>query len=92
MRLVNKLTLEEIKQFLRLDTDAEDGFLQILLLLAAEMCVNYTRQELPDQLPESYRQAMLVIIGYFFENRNGTKDGLPVIVRTLLDPYRLPKF
>lgn len=89
---MNKLTLEEIKQFLRLDTDAEDGFLQILLLLAAEMCVNYTRQELPDQLPESYRQAMLVIIGYFFENRNGTKDGLPAVVRTLLDPYRVPKF
>ena len=67
------LTIEEVKQYLHLDSDAEDDYLRILILLAGEMCENYTRLAMPDELPESYKQAMLVCIGYFFEQRDGTK-------------------
>ena len=59
------LTIDEVKQYLHLDSDAEDDYLRILVLLACEMCENYTRLELPKPLPESYKQAMLVCIGYF---------------------------
>ena len=45
------LTLDEVKEYLRLDTDCEDGYLNILILLACEMCENYTRIPIPDKLP-----------------------------------------
>lgn len=86
------LTLEETKEYLRLDSDAEDEYLQILILLASEMCENYTRLELPETLPESYKQAMLICIGYFFEHRDGTKEGIPRVFYTLLSPYRKAAF
>lgn len=86
------LKLNEVKQYLRLDTNAEDEYLNILILLACEMCENYTRIPLPEKLPESYKQAMLLCIGYFFEQRQGTKDGIPKVFYTLLAPYRKAAF
>lgn len=86
------LTLNEVKQYLRLDTNAEDEYLNILIILACEMCENYTRIPLPDELPESYKQAMLLCIGYFFEQRQGTKYGIPQVFYTLLSPYRKAEF
>ena len=86
------LTLNEVKQYLRLDTDAEDDYLNILLILAREMCENFTRLPMPEPLPESYRQAMLVCAGYFFEKRDGSKEGMPKIFYTLLQPYRKAAF
>ena len=86
------LTLDEVKQYLRLDTDSEDEYLRILILLASEMCENYTRIPLPEELPESYKQAMLLCVGYFFEQRQGTKDGIPGVFYTLLQPYRKAAF
>ncbi|MGN0149912.1 MAG: head-tail connector protein [Clostridia bacterium] len=86
------LKLNEVKQYLRLDTNAEDEYLNILILLACEMCENYTRMPLPEKLPESYKQAMLLCIGYFFEHRQGTKDGIPKVFYALLLPYRKAEF
>ena len=86
------LKLNEVKQYLRLDTNAEDEYLNILILLACEMCENYTRIPLPEELTESYKQAMLLCIGYFFEHRQGTKDGIPKVFYTLLAPYRKAAF
>ena len=86
------LTLDEVKEYLRLDTDAGDKYLNVLILLACEMCENYTRLTLPEELPDSYKQAMLVVIGYFFENRDGDKSGVPNVFYTLLLPYRKAAF
>ena len=86
------LTLDEVKQYLRLDTDAEDEYFNILILLSAEICENFTRLPLPETLPKSYKQAMLICIGYFFEHRDGTKEGLPKVIYTLLQPYRRAVF
>ncbi len=84
--------IDEVKQYLRLDTDSEDDYLKILILLAGEICENYTREPMPSRPHESYKQAILIIIGYFFEHRDGTKDGLPRVVYTLLEPYRKAAF
>ena len=91
-KTVQSKTEEEVKQYLHLDSDAEDDYLRILIILAGEMCENYTRLAMPDELPESYKQAMLVCIGYFFEQRDGTKNGVPSIFYTLLRPYRKAAF
>jgi len=86
------LDLKVVKEFLRLDSDAEDRYVKILILLSKEMCENYMRQAIPKKLPESVKQAQLLIIGYFFENREGTRDGVPSAVFSLLDPYRKASF
>lgn len=82
------MQLDTVKQFLRIDHNDEDNYLNILIILAKEMCENYLRAAMPSELPESMNQAMLIIIGYFYENREGTKEGLPEVVYTLLSPYR----
>ena len=86
------LKLPEVKEYLRFDSDFEDEYLKILILLSKEMCENYIRQKLPRRLPESIKQAQLLIIGYFFEHRDGTKDGIPPAVYALLNPYRKAVF
>ena len=86
------MTFKTVKEYLRLDDDSEDGYIKILILLSLEICENYIRQELPRCLPKSIRQAQLLIIGYFFENREATKDDIPKAVFSLLDPYRKAAF
>ena len=80
------LTIDEVKEFLRLDTDAEDGYISVLLLLAKELCENYLRKELPTEQIESIRLAQLLVISHYFEHRDGTP--LPQAVYRLLDNYR----
>ena len=36
------LTIEEVKQYLHLDSDAEDNYLRILIFLAGEMIILIT--------------------------------------------------
>ena len=84
------LQLDEVKEFLRIDHTEEDGYLNILILLSNEMCMNYLRDELPETLPESIKQAMLLIIAHFYENRSG--EPVPSVVFRLLDAYRKELF
>jgi len=84
------LTLEYVKEFMRIDHDEEDGYLSVLLLLAKELCENYMRSPLPEAEVESIKQAQLLVISHFFENRNGAD--VPAAVYRLLDPYRKEVF
>ena len=84
------ITLDSVKEFLRIDHTEEDGYLNILILLAKEMCENYLRTDLPETLPESIRQAMLIIIAHFYEKRDG--EPVPQVVYRLLDTYRKEMF
>ena len=80
------LTLDEVKEFLRIDHNEEDGYISVLLLLAKEMCENYLRKDIIEPMPESVRQAQLLVISHFYENRSGTS--IPKTVYRLLDNYR----
>ena len=80
------LTINDAKEFLRIDTDSEDGYISILLILAKEVCENYMRRELPEENIESIRQAQLLIVGHFYEHRDGTP--VPKPIYRLLDAYR----
>ena len=79
------LELSDVKEYLRIDHDAEDGYLSVLILLAKELCENYLRTELPVN-NESVRQAELLVVSHFFENRSG--GSVPDAVYRLLDAYR----
>ncbi len=84
------LTVDYVKEFMRIDTDEEDGYLSVLLILAKEFCENYLRCDLPEPLPETVKQAELLVISHFYENRNGTP--IPDTVYRLLDAYRKEVF
>jgi len=84
------LNLDEVKEFLRIDTDAEDRLVDVLILLSKEMCENYMRKEMPEPMPMSIKHASLIIIAHFYEKRDG--EPVPSAVYRLLDAYREEKF
>jgi hypothetical protein len=85
------MEMSELKEYLRIDDDSSDGYLNILILLSSEICLNFLRlEQLPDN--ESVKTARLLICGYFFENRQGTKENIPFAVYNLLMPYRKSVF
>ena len=49
------LTLDEVKGFLRIDHNEEDGYISVLLILAKELCENYMRKDIIEPMPESVR-------------------------------------
>ena len=47
------LTLDEVKEFLRIDHNEEDGYISVLLLLAKELCENYLRKDIIEPMYEN---------------------------------------
>jgi len=84
------LSLDYVKEFMRIDHSEEDGYLSVLLILAKEFCENYLRSDLPEPLPETVKQAEMLVISHFYENRSG--DPVPDTVYRLLDAYRKEVF
>lgn len=80
------LTLDYVKEFLRIDHTEEDGYISVLLILAKELCENYLRKDIIEPMPETVKQAQLLIISHFYENRTG--EPIPDAVYRLLDAYR----
>ena len=80
------LSLDTVKEFLRIDHNEEDGYLSVLLLLSKELCENYLRISPLDDEKECIRQAQLLVISHFYERRDGTP--VPSAVYRLLDAYR----
>ena len=95
------LELAETKEFLRVDGDAEDMLISSLIVTAKELVENVLRKKLDefDQVPETVRQAMLIIVGTLYEERQITKNkaGLDIketldLVRRMLFAYRQESF
>ena len=79
-------TLEEVKAYLRIDSEEEDSLLAGLLLAAKEHCENYLQAGLPSEVPTPVKQALLILVGHFYEQRAG--EDIPKVVYVLLSPYR----
>ena len=80
------LTLDYVKEFLRIDHNEEDGYISVLLLLAKELCENYMRKDIIEPVPESVCLAQLLVISHFYEHSTG--EQVPDAVYRLLDAYR----
>lgn len=86
------LTLEEVKAHLRYDSDDNDAALQIMLD-AAEQAIKTHCDPNQDLNTAAIKQAALLLIGYWDNNRNAEQGNdwyLPQPVLTLLTPYRTP--
>ena len=95
------LELAETKEFLRVDGDEEDILISSLIVTAKELVENVLRKKLDEfeQVPETVRQAMLIIVGTLYEERQITKNkaGLDIketldLVRRMLFAYRQERF
>lgn len=84
------LTLQETKDFLRLDGDDEDALVSSLILTAKELIEEVLRRKLTEfkEVPETVHQAMLIVIGTLYEERQVAKDKSGVDIKETLDLVR----
>jgi uncharacterized phage protein (predicted DNA packaging) len=85
------LPLEEVKLYLRIDSDEEDTLIASFLTTAQELCEGIIRFHLSEfeELPETVKQAILYAVAVMYEKREGAdiKTTLDVLKR-LLFAYR----
>ena len=84
------LTLQETKDFLRLDGDDEDALVSSLIVTAKELVeetLRYKRMEF-EEIPETVHQAMLIVVGTLYEERQIAKDKAGVDIKETLDLVR----
>ena len=95
------LELKETKEFLRVDGHEDDMLISSLIVTAKELVEEVIRKKLEDfeEVPETIRQAMLIIVGTLYEERqiSKRKDGVDIsetldLVRRMLFAYRREKF
>ena len=87
--MTQPVTVEETKAYLRLEYGDEDAYIAALISTAREICENFLRADLPEDCPDSVKQAMLLVVGYLYENRGEeSAKGVPCAVFQLLAPYR----
>ena len=95
------LTLQETKDFLRLDGDDEDALVSSLIVTAKEMVEDVLRYKLTEfvEIPETVHQAMLILVGTLYEERQISieKSGVNMadtldLVRRMLFAYRKERF
>lgn len=84
------LTLQETKDFLRLDGDDEDALVSSLILTAKELIGEVLRRKLTEfkEVPETVHQAMLIVVGTLYEERQVAKDKSGVDIKETLDLVR----
>lgn len=95
------ITLQEAKEFLRVDGDDEENLIASLIVAARELTEDVLRRPLAEiePLPEIVRQAMLIVVATLYEERQISKDktGIDIsetldLVRRMLFAYRKERF
>ena len=91
------VTISEVKEHLRYDTDDNDSNLNIYIKAAENAVLTYVTDTFKDDLyPDAVKQAVLLMVGMFDTDREPSKESvivdnyLPAPVRALLYPYRTP--
>lgn len=90
------VTLEEVKQYLRVDYDDENALLFSLITAATELCAHVARmttEELTASDSENIRIAVLYTIAYLYEHREeADHHELTLTLRALLFGVREEDF
>ena len=89
------VTVDEVKTHLRIQYDEEDAYLTSLIAQAQVAAEDYCRTQFPDPAPEPVRLAVLLIVGFYYENRDipdmTTYKAMRMAFDSLLYPYRDPE-
>ena len=89
------VTLEEIKNYLRIDFDEDDGLLLSLLSTSERMCMDILRTDERDTLQntENARTAVMYATAYLYEHREeADHHALILTLRALLSGSRTEAF
>lgn len=96
------LTLNEAKHYLRVDNDEDDALISSLIITSRILTEEIIRCNLDEfeMLPDLIKQAMLIVIGTLYEERQvekNDKEGLALdatldLVKKMLFMYRKEKF
>lgn len=99
------VSLEEVKQHLRIDYDEEDADLTLKIQAASQMILEYVKRSESDydedsdgilEVPYTMKMACLIMVGILYRDRDGveTKEWnqgyLPYSVTALIYNYRDP--
>ena len=90
------ISLEEAKTHLRIEHDEEDEYLTGLILQAQAAAEDYCRVKFSEEEPpEPVRLALLLFVGFYYENRDipdmTTYKAMRMAFDALLYPYRDPE-
>ena len=90
------ISLEEAKTHLRIEHDEEDEYLTGLILQAQAAAEDYCRVQFSEEEPpEPVRLALLLFVGFYYENRDipdmTTYKAMRMAFDALLYPYRDPE-
>ena len=90
------VTVEEMKQYLRIDFSEDDGLLGILISFAEELCASVARIPLEEYLSlanDNARTAVLYAVAYLYEHREeADHHQLTIDLRSLLFGLRKEGF
>ncbi|WP_028972265.1 MULTISPECIES: head-tail connector protein [Sporomusa] len=80
------VTIAEAKEYLRIDGEEEEPLLASLISVVTAHCEDYLQTALSTEIPLPVKQAILILVAHFYEQRIG--EAIPKVVYTLLSPYR----
>lgn len=96
---ITDLTLDDVKDYLRVDSEDDDKLIEAMLASAVSFIQNYLKRKFTDmiangeEIPDEFTIACLAIISHWYENRRiigdkDTRSELAYIFSSLLDPHR----
>ena len=90
------VSLEEMKNYLRVDSSEDDGLISTLIGSAEKMCqaiARKTEEELTLENYHEYKVAVLYAVAYFYEHREeADHHELTITLRSMLFGVRTSKF
>lgn len=87
------LTLDEVKQYLRVDSSDEDTLIESLITAAGSLVTDVSRKEELDPSQELIKMATLYTVAYLYEHREKADyHELTLTLRSLLFGVREVKF
>ena len=96
------VSLKIAKNYIRVDTDEDDNLIASLIVTAKELVEDIIREKLnlEEDLPETINQAILLLVGTLYEERQVSSDPKNTIsmdktldtVRRMLFGYRKDSF
>ena len=88
------LSVEEVKQHLRIEYDEEDELIEKLIMQAQAAAEDFCRVPFEEDAPEPVRLACLLFVSYHYENRDipdmTTYKSMRMAFEHLLYPHRDP--